>query len=74
MLSPQHGASSSCECLKEWVVVNTYIKHGVVIGLWCRVEGGLRASDCKSLAGLQMLHWPFNLDTLLMIGLIGGLL
>ena len=74
MLSPQHGVSSSCGCWKEWVVVNTYIEQGVLIGLWCRVEGGLTASDCKNLAGLQMLHWAFNLDTLRMIGLAGGLL
>ena len=73
-MSPQHGASSSCGWMKEWVAVNTYIEQGVVNGLWCRVESGLTASDCKSLAGHEILHWAFNLDTLLMIGSTGGLL
>jgi len=45
----------------------------VVIGLWCRVESGLTASDCKNLAGHEMLRWAFNLDTLLMIGSTGGM-
>jgi hypothetical protein len=52
----------------------TYIEQGVVFGLWCSVESGLAASDCKNLAGYEMLHWAFDLDTLLMIGSTGGLL